>query len=269
VVSLPKLKLNGGGIKRVKTLLRYPGSKKRIAPWIIENMPEHHSYVEAFAGGLSVLLSKPPSNIETINDLDGDVVNLFRVIREDPGELAKAIEMTPYARQEYDEAFAEAEGDLERARVYLIRSLQSHGFRLTEKSGWKKDVQGRERAYAVKHWCELPDIILQVAERLKQVQIEHRPAIELIKRFNYPNVLIYADPPYVLSTRTRKQYKHEMSDAEHIELLEVLLQHKGAVMLSGYNSDLYRHYLSGWRKIEIAARAEHALPRVECLWMNY
>jgi Site-specific DNA methylase len=144
-----------------------------------------------------------------------------------------------------------------------------HGFRLCEKCGWKKDVYAREAAYAVRYWNDLPAVITNVAHRLKMVQIEHKPAVELIKAFNHDNVLIYADPPYVLSTRSRKQYRHEMTDQDHVELLETLLQHTGPVMLSGYDNEIYNTYLSGWRKESIPARAENSLPRIECLWMNY
>ncbi len=254
----------------MKSLLRYPGSKKRIAPWIIDHMPTHHSYVEPYFDGGSVLFAKEPSKIETVNDLDNDVVNLFKVIRARKEELIEAVIYTPYARAEYNSAFDNNKDDeVERAREFLVRSLQSHGFRLYEKSGWKNDVQGREAAYAVRHWNSLPEIITFTADRLKQVQVENRPALEVIKRFNYPNVLIYADPPYVLSTRTRKQYRHEMTDQDHIDLLETLLQHKGPVMLSGYVNEIYDTYLAGWSKVQIAARAEHSLPRTESLWMNY
>jgi DNA adenine methylase len=235
-------------------------------------MPKHHSYLEPYAGGIAVLLNKEPSKIETINDLDDDVVNLFRVIREKKNELIELIVYTPYARQEYNEAFPEnldELSDIERAKNFLIRSGMGHGFRLCEKCGWKKDVYGREAAYAVRYWNDLPDVITNVAHRLKMVQIEHKPAVELIKAFNHDNVLIYADPPYVLSTRTRKQYRHEMSDQDHVDMLNVLLLHTGPVMLSGYDSDLYNSYLSGWRKISTPARAENSLPRTEVLWMNY
>ncbi|MDF2906819.1 MAG: Phage modification methylase [Herbinix sp.] len=256
----------------MRTLLRYPGSKQRIAPWIIDQMPAHHSYLEPYAGGIAVLLNKEPSKIETINDLDDDVVNLFRVIRTKKDELIEMIVYTPYARAEYDGAFPENSDeltDVERAKNFLIRSGMGHGFRLCEKCGWKKDVYGREAAYAVRYWNDLPEVITNVAQRLKMVQIEHKPAIELIKAFNHSNVLIYGDPPYVLSTRSRKQYRHEMSDQDHIELLETLLLHTGPVMLSGYDNDIYNDYLKGWRKISTPARAENSLPRTEVLWMNY
>lgn len=237
-------------------------------------MPKHHSYLDPYFGGGAILFNKEPSRIETINDLDDDVVNLFRVIQY-PGtreELIRWIVYTPYARTEYNEAFPENTDNLtavERAKNFLIRSGMGHGFRLCEKCGWKKDVYGREAAYAVRYWNDLPEVITNVSQRLKMVQIEHKPAVELIKAFNHSNVLIYADPPYVLSTRTRKQYRHEMSDQDHVELLETLLLHTGPVMLSGYDSDLYNEYLKDWRKISTPARAENSLPRTEVLWMNY
>jgi DNA adenine methylase len=258
----------------MRTLLRYPGSKQRIAPWIIENMHPHHSYLEPYFGGGAILMNKEPSRIETINDLDDDVVNLFRIIQNSGTreELIQQIVFTPYARSEYDNAFpdnSDGLSDVERARNYLIRSGMGYGFRLCDNVGWKRDVAAREAAYAVRYWNDLPEVITGVAQRLKMVQIEHKPAVELIKAFNHENVLIYADPPYVMSTRTRKQYRHEMTDQDHVELLETLLQHKGYVMLSGYESDLYNEYLHNWRRISTPARAENSLPRTEALWMNY
>ena len=252
----------------MRTLLRYPGSKQRIAPWIISHMPKHHSYLEPYAGGIAVLLNKEPSRIETINDLDNDVVNLFRVIREKREELIEQVVYTPYARAEYDASFAGGT-DVDRAKNFLIRSGMGFGFRLCEKTGFKRDIYAREAAYAVRYWNDLPAVIIGVAQRLKMVQVENRPAVELIKSFNHSNVLIYADPPYVLSTRSRKMYQHEMSDQDHIELLEALLLHTGPVMLSGYDNDIYNEYLAGWRKESTPARAENSLPRTEVLWMNY
>lgn len=258
----------------MKTLLRYPGSKQRIAPWIISHMPKHHSYLEPFAGGLAVLLNKEPSRIETINDLDRDVINLFKVIQNPitREELIERIVFTPYAREEYDNAFQEDGKDLsdvEKAKNLLVKSEMGFGFRLCEKTGWKKDIHGREYAYAVRYWNNLPAVITSVALRLKMVQIENKPAINLIKAFNNPKVLIYADPPYVFSTRGRGTYRHEMLDEEHIELCKTVQLHRGPVMLSGYDNDIYNKYLIGWRKDFIPARAENNHPRMECLWMNY
>lgn len=254
----------------MKTILRYPGSKWNLASRIVSMMPEHKSYLEPFFGSGAVLFTKPLSPMETINDLDDEIVNLFQVIRDRPDELARAMKYTPYARKEYDNCFLATPDDpIEKARVLLVKSLQSHGFRITEKCGWKNDVQGRERAYCVKHFNEIPDIIEEVTQRLKQVQIEHMDAVELIKRFDYENVLIYLDPPYVLSTRTRKQYRHEMTDADHIRLLETIVNSKAKVMISGYQHEMYDEYLKGWEHSVYDATAEQGLKRKEHIWCNY
>lgn len=145
----------------------------------------------------------------------------------------------------------------------------SHGFRNIEKSGWEMDINGRERAYAVKHWNDLPELVQEMTLRLKQVQIECRPAIELIEKYSREDVCMYVDPPYVLSTRTRKQYTIEMEDHDHEELLDILNQSKAKILLSGYDSELYNKRLRNWERMEFATTAEKGLPRTEILWMNY
>ncbi|MFO1441703.1 DNA adenine methylase [Bacillus sp. Bva_UNVM-123] len=255
----------------IPRILNYPGSKWSLANWIISHMPEHHTYIEPYFGSGAVFFTKTPSPIETINDIDDNIYNLFKVVREAPEELARVIECTPYSRLEYDLTFEnEAPADeVEKARRFLVQCWQGHGFRTNGyKVGWKNDVQGRERAYALFNWYRLPQWVLQVQERLKMAQIEKRPGVEVIQRHNYKNVCIYADPPYLLETRTAKQYKHEMNDEDHIELLEALLQHKGPVLLSGYRNDLYDSYLKDWRKEETPALAEYGLKRKEVLWIN-
>ncbi len=256
----------------MNTVLKYPGSKWSIADWIISKFPKHHSYVEPYFGSGAVFFSKVPSKIETINDLDDDVINLFKCIRDNAAELARVVTMTPYSRKTYDLSFDTVPTDpIEKARQFLIRCWQGHGFRTNGyKVGWKNDVQGRENMYAVSNWYRLPEWILQIVDRLKQVQIENHPALEVIKRFNYSNVLIYADPPYLLNTRTAKQYKHEMSEQDHVELLETLLQHKGKVILSGYPSELYDRTLKGWYQMSTAGRAEYyGTDRKEVIWLNF
>lgn len=254
----------------MKSILRYPGSKWNLAHKIIELFPDHKSYLEPFFGSGAVLFNKPSSSIETVNDLNDDVVNLFQVIQSCPEELAKKVFLTPYSRAVYDRAWEfRPKDEIEKALSFLIRSMMSHGFRNTEKSGWKRDVNGRERSYAVKHWNELPGIIQEATLRLKEVQIEKRPALDLISEYNRENVCMYIDPPYVLSTRTRKQYTVEMEDQDHQELLEILNQSKAKILLSGYDSELYNRQLSNWERIEFAATAEHGLPRTEVLWMNF
>ena len=255
----------------MKAILKYPGSKWSIADWIIRFFPEHHSYIEPFFGSGAVLFNKPRSNIETVNDLDGNVVNLFKCIREDPERLARAIYMTPYSRQVYEEVFSETpEEPYEKALNFYIKLNMGHGFRTNgQKVGWKNDVQGRERSYASQDWCHLPDKIMTAAERLRGVQIENKPAIDLIRRFNYENVLIYCDPPYVLSTRHGAQYRCEMNNEDHEQLLEVLKAHKGFVIISGYETEMYDNILSGWNKYNTTAYSQVCSKKKEIIWMNY
>lgn len=259
----------------MRQILKYPGSKWNIASKLVELIPPHHSYVEPFAGSLALLFNKQPSDIETINDLDSDVTNLFRCIQKDAERLARLIMTTPYSREEYDKQFEIPEGAIcvdayERAAGFLVRCWQGHGFRTNGyKVGWRNDVVGRERMYALWNWYCLPEWVVEVAERLRTVQIENRPALEVIQRFNYNNVFMYLDPPYLLCTRTGKQYKHEMTDADHEELLKLIQQSKSNVMISGYESEMYNDYLAGWKKRQFTSCAEHGKPRVETVWMNY
>ncbi len=257
----------------MNAVFKYPGAKWSLASWIISHFPTHHSYVEPFFGSGAVLFTKRRSKIETVNELDGDVVNLFDWIRKDPERLAREIYWTPYARQVYDQAYEamRTEKDsFQRAVNFYIRMMMGHGFRTTgEKVGWKNDVQGRECAYAAKYWCKTPEVIYQAAERLRGVQIENRPALEIISRFNFPNVLIYADPPYLLQTRRGKQYRHEMTEKDHMDLLDALKAHRGPVVLSGYDSPLYNDALQGWHRDEATAIAQTATRRREVIWMNF
>ncbi len=258
-----------------RTIIKYPGSKWRIADWIVSLMPEHKSYLEPFFGSGAVFFTKPRSRIETINDMDGEIVNLFRVVRDAPDALARAVTFTPYSREEYEQAWKRCKaGDVtdpvELARLTLVRYWQTHGSCSYYKGGWKNDRAAREYAYAVKHWNELPERIAAAVGRLKEAQIEQTEAVELIRRFADPNVLIYADPPYVLSTRKQRQYNVEMADdVQHEELLVALLAHPGPVILSGYENELYNDTLKGWTKLHHKAQSECGGHRVEALWLNY
>lgn len=260
----------------MRSVLKYPGSKWNIAAQLANMIPPHHSYVEPFFGSGAVLFNKPVSDIETINDLDSDVVNLFRCIQQDSYCLARLVMTTPFSREEYDKQFDEGYNplmcipDFQRAAGFLIKCWQGHGFRTNGyKVGWKNDVVGRERAYALWNWYRLPEWIIDIAERLRMVQIENRPALEAIKRFNHDGVFMYIDPPYLLGTRAGKQYKHEMTDAEHEEMLKELLQSKAKIMISGYESEMYNDYLKDWDKKAFDSCAEHGKPRTEVVWMNY
>lgn len=254
----------------MNSILNYPGGKWRIANQIVSLMPPHRSYLEPFFGSGAVLFNKPPSAIETVNDMDGDITNFFRILRDAPDELIRLISLTPYSRDVFDDAHENrGADDLDRAYRFAIRSRMGHGFKTYQKTGFKIDVYGREKSYCVDAWNNMPTLLAEAAARLKEVQIENRPALELIKRFNYENVLIYADPPYLLNTRGCKQYNYEMTEQDHLELLAALLQHKGYVILSGYPSEMYDKELKGWQKITQKSRNQNADPRTEVLWVNF
>lgn len=254
-------------------VLKYPGSKWNIAKQLVDLIPEHHSYVEPYAGSLAVLFSKPSSPIETVNDLDSDVVNLFWCIQRDSERLARLVMTTPFSRETYNQQFEESgkyTSRFQQAAGFLVRCWQGHGYRTNGyKVGWKNDVQGRERSYALWNWYRLPEWIIEIAERLRMVQIENRPALEIIERFGYENVFMYLDPPYLLGTRNGKQYRHEMSDADHEELLQLILQSPAKIMISGYESEMYNDYLQSWERKQFSSCAESGKPRTETVWMNY
>ena len=254
----------------MRAIIKYPGSKWRIADWIISFFPDHHSYLEPFFGSGAVLFNKERSHIETINDLDGDVVNFFDWVKRDPERLAREIWLTPYSREIYHRAYGKPKGSLEQAVNFCIRLNMGHGFRTSGgKVGWKVDIQGRERSYAVKYWNGMPEKIMEAAARLKEVQIECRPALDVIRRFDFENVLIYADPPYLLSTRFGKQSREEMSEKDHIALLEALRESRAKVILSGYENELYNKILEGWQKEETVSMTQKQKMAREVLWMNF
>ena len=254
----------------MNTLLSYPGAKWGMAAQIVSLMPKHRSYLEPFFGSGAVLFNKPPSAIETVNDIDGDIVNFFRVLRERPEDLADAISLTPYARDVFDDAHANlGMDDFDRAYRFAIRCKMAHGFKTYQKTGFKIDVYARERSYCVSYWNRLPADLLDAAGRLKGVQIENQNALDLIRKFNHDNVLIYADPPYLLETRGGKQYRHEMNEQDHLDLLDALKQHKGSVILSGYPSEMYERELAGWGRISRKSYNQNAELRTEVLWCNF
>lgn len=253
----------------MKAILKYPGAKWRIADWIINHMPTHRVYLEPFFGSGAVFFRKPPSYIETINDIDGNIVNLFRVCRERPDELARAINLTPFAREEFNECYDMAvENPVERARRTLVRYHQSFGTSNSTKNSWRNtQTAGGPRCATM--WNYLPEAIVECCERLKEAQIENIDAVQLIERYNDVNTLIYCDPPYLQSIRRRNIYAHEMEDEDHIELLEVLRRNKSKIILSGYDNDLYNTYLADWHIAEKETTAQMGLYRVEKIWFNF
>jgi DNA adenine methylase len=260
--------------------LRYMGGKWRLAPWIIDLMPPHRTYVEPFGGAASVLLRKSTSYAEIYNDLDGEVVNLFRVLRDRDMalELVRQLDLTPWARDEFEATYVVAPDPIENARLLVARSFMGFGSTATalrRKTGFRAD-SNRSGKHPAQDWTGMPPALLAISDRLKGVVIENRPALDVMARFDGEDTLIYADPPYVHSTRSGKRihgglehaYKHELTDDDHLELLTWLAGCKSMVMLSGYPHPLYEEALPGWRRVDVAALADGARKRTESLWIN-
>lgn len=256
-------------MNKIPRILHYPGSKWSMASWIINHMPEHKTYLEPYFGSGAVFFNKTKSPIETINDLDSSVVNLFKVIRDNPDELAHSINFTPLSREEYylSYEFEQGNNEIEQARRFLVRCWQAIGAKTSDRTGWRSLIASNGPDTA-NEWSNLPDKILQVAKRLKQAQIENQPAEKLIDRYKRADVLIYADPPYILETRTKRHYKYEMTIDDHEQLLKQLDRHPGPVLLSGYDHELYNDLLTDWRKESMSVLAEAGAKRQEVLWIN-
>jgi len=253
-------------------VLKYPGSKTRIAPWILSLMPPHESYLEPFFGSGAVFFNKPPSRFETINDMDGDVVNFFHTCRDRPDELAETLRLTPWARDEREASYVHTEDELERARRFAVKCWQTFGSFRDRSRGWRHSTGKTANGGPdnPKLWARLPQAVVETSKRLLEAQIENRPALDVIERYNGTGVLIYADPPYLHDTRVAHgyAYKHEMTDVDHTELLKTLMEHRGLVLLSGYDHELYNDTLCGWRKETLNTTAERGAKRTECLWIN-
>ncbi len=252
----------------MQPVLKYPGAKWRIADWIISHMPAHTTYLEPFFGSGAIFFNKKPSTVETINDVDDQVVNFFKVLRDQPEELSQMMKLTPWARNEYYASWEQTGNPLEDARRFMVKCWQAYGARLDARSGWRHEKKGTMRASSYHTWLTLDKRIAAAVKRLRACQIENMPAVKLIRGYNYPGVLIYADPPYPLSTRGTRLYAYEMTDTDHMDLLDALDDHPGPVLLSGYACDLYDKRLKHWRRETIAAAADGSREREEVLWVN-
>jgi len=246
-----------------------------LAPWIVSLMPAHRVYVEPFGGGASVLLRKDRSYAEVYNDLDGEIVNVFRVLRDQPQALVRSIELTPFAREEFANSYQPSEDPIEQARRTIARSFMGFGSAAVcgETSGFRAN-SNRLGTTPAMDWANLPAAIIHAVDRMRGVVIENRDATEVMRAHDSPEALHYVDPPYVHQTRSRgykssvKAYKHEMDDDQHQALAEVLMSLRGAVMVSGYRCDLYDDLYRGWQRIDRAAHADGARDRIESIWLS-
>ena len=262
-----------------RPLLRYHGGKWLLAPWIISHFPEHKIYVEPYCGAASVLMRKARSFDEVINDMDDEVVGLFRVLRDNTtrGNLIESLRFTPFSRVDFNAAYEETADPVERARRMVVRSFMGFGsgsFNRRYSTGFRAASKQTGRPHS-KDWANVPDALWAVAERLKGVTIENRDALHVIRQQDHSEALFYVDPPYLNSTRpnsNKKQYQFNLSDDDHRALAELLRAVKGKVIVSGYKSELYDQLYPGWNKAECTAQAsgQHGrIQRTEVLWMNF
>ena len=271
--------ISSGSRKKVIAFGWYGGKYSHL-DWLLPLLPDCHHYCEPFGGSGAVLLNRPPSPVETYNDLDGEVVNFFRVLREDPDELIRQIAFTPFSREEFAIAceLDASLSDMERARRFYVRARQVRtGLAQTATLGrWAncKNTSRSGMSGVISRWMGGVAQLEDIANRLLRVQIENRPATELIKLYDDPNTLFYCDPPYIHSTRgDSKAYSFEMTDEQHIELAIVLNNVKGKVAISNYDCELMNKLYpsSKWTKIhapEKQINSTHDI-RQEVLWINY
>lgn len=247
--------------------------------WLLPLLPQTQHFCEPFGGSAAVLINRPPSSVETYNDLDGGVVNFFRVLREQKEELIEAIGLTPFAKEEYEQALDHldpAVSSLERARRFYVCARQ------TRTGMAQKGSRGRwahclltsraGMAGAVSRWLGSVEDLPEIAQRLLRVQIEHAPAVEVIRRYDSEETLFYCDPPYPHGSRGDKNaYAHEMTDSQHRELAEALKNVKGKVALSSYHCELNDELYGDWNFVEAPQKKIHSTKdsRVEVLWANY
>jgi len=262
-----------------RPLLRYYGGKWKFAPWIISHFPPHMTYVEVFGGAGSVLLRKPKSHTEIYNDIEDEIVNLFRVMRDrtQADELIRLLRLTPYARTEYEDAMIIVEDPVERARRTIIRAYMGFSS-LTVNPGVTSGFrQGFRQGGSVGDgWARYPDAMHAIVLRLRTVIIENQPWEEILRIYDRQDTLFYLDPPYLPSVRSRwkgrageSAYANELTREDHACLLKRILGLDGMVALSGYHSDLYDDYLSGWAYTQKKTHATaNGNPRTEVLWLS-
>lgn len=256
------------------------GGKFSHLDWLLPLLPNCHHYCEPFAGSAAVMLNRPPAPVETYNDLDGEVCNFFRVLREQKDVLVEAIGLTPFSREEFALA-CKLEKDLppsERARRFYVRARQVRtGLAQTASLGrWAncKNTSRQGMSGVISRWLGGVQALPGIAERLLRVQIENRPAVDVIRLYDSLDTLFYCDPPYVHTTRgDSKAYGYEMTDTDHHVLAEVLNGVTGKVALSNYDCELLNQLYPApkWHKTSVPLRTIHSTKgkRIEVLWTNY
>lgn len=256
------------------------GGKFSHLDWLLPLLPQTQHYCEPFGGSAAVLLNRDPSPVETYNDLDGEVVSFFQVLRDKGDVLIKKIALTPFSYEEYVRAIQEKGDpnliDVERARLFYVRARQSRtGLAQTASPGRWAHCRLTSRAGmagAVSRWLGAIEDLPLIAQRLLRVQIENRPAIDVIKRYDSSETLFYCDPPYPHECRgDTRAYELEMTDEEHSELAELLHSVQGKVAVSSYKCSLMDRLYADWTRVDEPEKKCHSVkkPRREALWINY
>lgn len=252
-----------------RPIVRYHGGKWKLAPWILSHFPAHRCYVEPFGGGGSVLLRKPRSYAEVYNDLDGEIVNLFRTARDHGFELKRQLETTPFSRDEFTDAYTPSLGPVTQARKTIVRAFMGFGSNAHHRATGFRANSNRSGTTPAHDWANYSHALPAIIERLQGVVIENRDALKVLWQHDSPQTLFYVDPPYPAGTRDKgSDYNHEMTDDEHRVLAASLNQLSGMVILSGYDCPLYRELFDGWRREEKGTHADGARARTEVLWMR-
>lgn len=278
--STPTHTKNSLKSKPAKAPFGYYGAKLRIAQQIIGKLPPHNAWVEGFCGSAAITLAKSPVPIEVINDADDEIVNLFKQLRDHPKKLYKAVALTPYSRTEYEIAHKKEKGlsPLERARQFLVATMMTvnavNGPSYSGFSYSSSYARGNKEA-RVNRWYRLPERLEKVVERLRGIRVENRDACEIVRLFhNRPATLMYLDPPYFV----KREYKYtiDVNNLEfHSRLLEICMQARCMILLSGYKNDLYDALLTtsnGWVRQDVETHTRDTtgkdFARTEILWMN-
>lgn len=261
-----------------RPVLRYHGGKFMLRDWVISHFPPHQVYVEPYGGAASVFMGKPRVRAEIYNDLDGGIVNVFKVLR-DPvmaRELERQLRLTPFARTEFDDCYGKLTDDpIEEARRAIVISFMGYGAGTVtrqDKTGFCSRRTDKSFHLPSHDWATYHNAIRAFSDRLQGCVIENRPATWVMEYFDSPETLHYVDPPYVRAARgrtARMDYRYEMNDDQHRELAETLHQLKGMVILSGYPSVLYDEiYGEGWIQRQRITHNVRGVKSRECLWMR-
>jgi len=273
----PEIRARRNAGKRI--VFGWYGGKFSHLDWLLPLLPAAHHYCEPFAGSAAVLINRAPSPVETYNDIDGEVVNFFKVLREDSESLTRMIKLTPFSREEFYFAVNDAGhglSALERARRFYMRARQARtGLAQTATLGRWANCRNTSRAGmsgVISRWFGGIAALSEIGERLLRVQIENRPAIDVIRLYDGPGTLFYCDPPYLHETRgDSKAYGFEMDEEQHRELAAALRRIKGKAAVSGYRCTLMDKLYRGWRRFDADEKHCHSIKqlRQECVWMNY